>query len=110
MDFKKVKQQVYIFRLIAALVLCTITCDLGYSAFNAKLQKDPVFLCESESGESSEEVVPQSVPQFEIPIILLSHVPESDRTVQVLEPSGKADFSPHGWTVPIFIDHCVYRL
>lgn len=104
------KQRLHIFQLIAALVLCTITCDLAYSAVNTTLETDSVFLYESESEESSEDLVPQLVPQLALHTILLFKVPEAELVSLTFLSPDRVNFSPHGWTVPIFIDDCVYRL
>jgi hypothetical protein len=105
-----VNSKLKIFRIIAVLVLCITTCDVVYSAVSDNSGLQNTFLCKSEMEDSSEDIFEDIIPEWEPTISLLLKSEEENTHPSVIRPLQKANITPHGLSVPVFLDDCVFRL
>lgn len=84
---------------------------MAYSAVHARKIENDFFLFDSGSEESSKDVGFHFLPQLKTVKLSSSNLSGRGFFAESLKPiSWCANLNPHGWSVPIFMDDCIYRI
>lgn len=92
-------------------MICILISDLNYTAAQDEHNESNSFLIEVSAEKEIDDAVITQVLEFtEFVIALLNKDEQLSWEIHFPPNSAQNNRTPHGWSVPIFIDDCVFRL